>query len=261
MNILITAGGTSEPIDSVRRITNLSTGELGSKICNELTDRFFKEKTLRDNKIFYICNKEAIKPEESSCIQLIETTNTNSVLEAVTNILENEEIDSVIHSMAISDYTVERVIQTIDLIDKIEENDFSKEEIIALLTNPPSLDNESKISSKNEILDIRLKKTPKVIDIIKKLAPNTQLIGFKLLNQVSEDELIEVAVNSLKRTFADYIVANDLEHIKKGEHKAFIVKEDGLKEEAFIGKENIAKAIIDLLPFKEEPIEDQKHNN
>ena len=39
LNIVITAGGTSEPIDNVRKITNSSTGKLGAVIAEELLKR------------------------------------------------------------------------------------------------------------------------------------------------------------------------------------------------------------------------------
>ena len=56
LNIVITAGGTSEPIDNVRKITNSSTGKLGAVIAEELLKR-------EDvGKIFYIKAKKAITP-------------------------------------------------------------------------------------------------------------------------------------------------------------------------------------------------------
>ena len=36
LNIVVTAGGVTERIDSVRKITNSSSGALGIKIANEL---------------------------------------------------------------------------------------------------------------------------------------------------------------------------------------------------------------------------------
>ena len=39
MNIIITAGGTSEYIDKVRKITNSGTGKLGSIITNTILQR------------------------------------------------------------------------------------------------------------------------------------------------------------------------------------------------------------------------------
>ena len=38
MNIIVTAGGTSEPIDNVRRIANTGTGRLGSLVADELAE-------------------------------------------------------------------------------------------------------------------------------------------------------------------------------------------------------------------------------
>ena len=47
MNILITAGGTTETIDGVRSITNTGTGRLGSLIADEF------EKSPMINNIYY----------------------------------------------------------------------------------------------------------------------------------------------------------------------------------------------------------------
>jgi phosphopantothenoylcysteine synthetase/decarboxylase len=49
--IVITAGGTSEPIDTVRSITNSSTGRLGYEICAAL----LKQKSAEIEKIYYLC--------------------------------------------------------------------------------------------------------------------------------------------------------------------------------------------------------------
>lgn len=49
--VIITAGGTSERIDNVRKITNSSTGKLGCTIANEILS------TLEDVEIYYICSK------------------------------------------------------------------------------------------------------------------------------------------------------------------------------------------------------------
>lgn len=244
MKIIITAGGTIEPIDSVRFITNMSTGALGSKIANQLVEILSEKKNIFE--IIYISPDHALKPIENENIRLVSVKDTKSVLETMQELLTNEHIDTCIHSMAVSDYTVERVIKTIDLVNIIEENELSKEEIIELLINPPREDNSSKISSQNDMIDIRLCKTPKIIDIIKELSPGTKLIGFKLLSNVSEEELIETAQKSLNRTLADYIIANDLNTIEEENHKVFIVQKEGVKEDPIIGKENVAKRIAEI---------------
>ena len=56
-NIILTAGGTSEPIDRIRSITNTSTGMLGSLIARELS------KSDKVGRIFYIHGKKAVMPD------------------------------------------------------------------------------------------------------------------------------------------------------------------------------------------------------
>lgn len=70
-----------------------------------------------------------------------------------------------------------------------------------------------------------MKKTPKVIAYVKKWNPQIKLIGFKLLVNVSEEELVKVARESLRKNKADYILANDLANIQPYQHKALLVSE------------------------------------
>ena len=58
MNIIITAGGTSEKIDNVRKITNSGSGKLGFIIANKLID-LYNEKI---NTIYYVCSKSSLIP-------------------------------------------------------------------------------------------------------------------------------------------------------------------------------------------------------
>lgn len=56
-------------------------------------------------------------------------------------------------------------------------------------------DNTHKISSYQDNLIVKLGLTSKVIKSIKKFNPNIKLIGFKLLDSVSKEELLRVASN------------------------------------------------------------------
>lgn len=68
MNIIITAGGTTERIDAVRKITNTGTGKLGSLTAEE----FIKQGGSNIEKIFYICEKGTIVPQ-LACAEIITT--------------------------------------------------------------------------------------------------------------------------------------------------------------------------------------------
>lgn len=214
MNIVITAGGTSEYIDSVRKITNSSSGRLGSIIANVLSKRSDIVK------IFYICSKKSIKPNLNEKIEIIEIVNTLELKEVVEKILEENQIDYFIHSMAVSDYIVDFVTTPAMLKDEIEDNGGKIEDIV---NNENILDNTTKISSDMDNLIVMLKKAPKIIKIIKKISPKTKLIGFKLLNNVSYDELISVAKKLRDKNNCDYVVANDLSKIDSSHHVAHII--------------------------------------
>lgn len=243
LNILITAGGTSEYIDAVRKITNSSSGKLGSIIANE-----FSQKN-NINKIFYICTPKSIKPNMSLILQngidfkLYEITTTMELKEVIEDVLKNEKIDYFIHSMAISDYYVDYV-STASLLSKNLKESNNYEET---LKKPIyKLDNSSKLSSNEDNLILVLKQTPKIIKMIKEISPNTHLIGFKLLENVKENELIEVGYNLLLKNNCDYVLANDLKNITNNKHIGFLIDKNK-NYKRLETKEEIAKALTFII--------------
>ena len=106
--------------------------------------------------------------------------------------------------------------------------------------------NDSKISSDLNDLILVLKPTPKIISIIKDISPATTLVGFKLLDNVEENELIKVAKELRDKNKCDYVIANDLANIRQGNHKALIIdKNDNITKS--YGKEDIAKKLVKRL--------------
>ena len=210
--IIITAGGTSEKIDNVRKITNSSSGKLGSIIASKLIE-------LHDDKIekiYYVCSKNSIRPIGEK-IDIVEIFDTESLEFVVRNLLRENKIDYFIHSMAVSDYTVDYVTTAETLADIIENNQGKTLETIC---NFDARLTDDKISSKYDNLIIKLKKTPKIISIIKDVSPITYLVGFKLLDNVSEEELINTAYTLKEKNNCNLVVANDLNNIRNGNHKS-----------------------------------------
>lgn len=74
----------------------------------------------------------------------------------------------------------------------------------------PQNTSKSKIKSDKESLVIRLKKTPKIIDHVKKLQKDTLLIGFKAETNLTKNALIKSAQKKMKDSGADIIIANDI---------------------------------------------------
>ena len=168
MNVLVTSCGTSEQIDNVRKVINMSTGRLGSMIANELVKSSFVDK------VYYLSERSALKPDESKKITFLQTKGVSAVLDMMHEVLP--DVDVVVHAMAISDYVVSHVL------------DENGERIYG-----------SKISSENENISVIMNKAPKVISLIKTIKPEIKLIGFKLLSNVDEDKLVEAAEKLLEK--------------------------------------------------------------
>ena len=213
MKILITSGGTTEKIDAVRGITNHSTGYLGK----EIAELFLA----KGHHVTLVTTKTAVKPEPKE-----------SLLKKMEPLVK--EHDVLIHSMAVSDYT------PIYMTDFAELED--TEDLAQFLHKSNT---ESKISSASDYQVLFLKKTPKVISLVKQWNPAIQLIGFKLLVNVSKEELFKVARASLKRNKADIIVANDLSDITQDQHIAYLVDEKN--EEKVTTKSAIAQALFERI--------------
>ena len=248
MNIIITSGPTNERIDAVMKITNMSTGALGAVIA----DTILGDKEEEIDTIYYISPKLAYKPRvQSKKLKFIIVDSTQDLLEALRKIFSETKIDVIIHSAAVGDYAGKYVIRAEELIEEIlekaEEGKLTKEVLMGIFENPKAVcNNDTKISSYEPHLMTMLTLTPKVISQIKQMAPDVMLIGFKLLEGVSKEELFEVADTLRRKNQADYIVANDLAKIGGGKHWAMIIGKDGIVMECN-NKNEIAKAIEKLI--------------
>jgi len=233
INIVVTAGGTSERIDNVRKITNSSTGKLGVKITEELLKRE------NIGNVYFVCSKESLKPTDKK-VKIIVIDGVRDLKEKVVTLLAENDIDIFVHSMAVSDYYVSYVTTAESVCREI---DWTSRETEQVLDKPVYRLNDRKISSNEDNLIVSLKKAPKVISIIKDVSPTTYLVGFKLLDGVSRNELIEVAKKLRDKNNCNLVVANDLNEIRQGRHHAYIIdRSDEIIEVTH--KEEIAKSLV-----------------
>ena len=224
MKILVTSGGTSEAIDRVRSITNHSTGRLGLVI----TEALIKA----GHEVCLITTSQAIKPVSHPNLKIIEIKNTLDLLEEMRNLVKDYQV--LIHSMAVSDYTPVYMTS----IDEVQ----ASQDISEFLTKHNT---ETKISSKEDAQILFLKKNPKIISLVKEWNPKIHLIGFKLLVDVTEDHLIDVARESLKKNQADIIVANDLTQINSEQHLAYLVEKNSFQ--IAMSKHEIADSLLEKI--------------
>lgn len=247
-NIIITSGPTNERLDAVMKITNMSTGALGAIVADE----FLKENESEIDTLYYLSPKLARKPRvESAKLELITIESAEDLLRELRKILTEKKIDAIVHSAAVGDYAGEYAITARMLANEIAEKTYnsklSREDleqfILEIIRSPEQIvSDEHKISSYEKDLMFKLSLTPKVIGEIKKVSPETKLFGFKLLDGVPHEELIEVATRLRQKNQADYIIANDLSTIGNGKHPAYFVGENGV-EYTCETKQDIAKTL------------------
>lgn len=255
MNIIVTAGGTREKIDTVRAITNNATGRLGSLIAEE----FSKRLTEREHTVYYLCGVGSILPTVNDPnIRIIKIEGTNQLEYEMDRLLTTQRIDAVVHSMAVSDYKVSGVITPEQMAQGVAEKFSSLQaapsqedwrNIIEEVLNSRFPDEGKKISSELEHPILLLEKTPKIIGMIKERSPRTLLVGFKLLSGVSEEKLIDTAYSLLLKNKCDYVLANDTESILEGNHKGYLI-DDTANFIKLAGKEQIAVGIADRVMRK-----------
>ncbi len=251
-NIIITSGPTNERIDAVMKITNMSTGALG----NVIAETFLEDKYDEIGTIYYVSTKMSYKPRiASEKVQFVTVESTQDLIDSLQRIFATTKIDIIIHSAAVGDYAGKYTIRAEELIDEIwdtiqkaeDKDEVTKDVLMNIFENPSTVCNDStKISSYEPHLMTMMKLTPKVISQIKEMAPDVTLVGFKLLEGVSKEELFGVADRLRIKNHADYIVANDLAKIGGGKHWAMILNENGIVTECNTKKE-IAKALENIL--------------
>ena len=224
MKILVTSGGTSEAIDSVRSITNHSTGRLGKIITETLL--------AAGHEVCLITTNRALKPETHPHLTIREIKNTHDLLLEMKEHVQNYQV--LIQSMAVSDYTPVYMTGLAEVEASSNLEEFLDKQ-----------NKEAKISSNDEVQVLFLKKTPKIISLVKEWNPAIHLIGFKLLVDVTEDHLVDIARKSLVKNQADLIIANDLTQISENQHRAIFVEREHLQ--TVQTKEEIASLLLEKI--------------
>ena len=80
-------------------------------------------------------------------------------------------------------------------------------------------------------MNIELDVLPKVISGVRSrsMNPNAYIVGFKLLVNSTDSELIYNATKQLYSNKLDLVVANDLRDIKGGDHRLHLVSDSGVE--------------------------------
>ncbi|MBR0473016.1 MAG: bifunctional phosphopantothenoylcysteine decarboxylase/phosphopantothenate--cysteine ligase CoaBC [Methanosphaera sp.] len=152
---------------------------------------------------------------------------------------------------------VPKLFDRIDVESTREMMDVLKEKVVcsdvyvsAAAISDFSVDDvcENKISSDDDVT-VHFTRLPKLLKQIKVLNPDTFVVGFKAEAGVSEEFLIEKAVNRMNNYGTDIIVANDILVEDGGpgsdNNEVYLVDRDGYEKYCLDTKENISKRIVE----------------
>jgi len=179
LRVLVTSGGTAEPIDGVRVLTNTSTGRTGAAIAARLARAGHQVVLLRSPQS---------ERAPQGCSE--ETYSTFSDLDAALGrILSSSPFDAVVHAAAVSDFGVAEV----------------RVAGAARAVTSGKLDSDAAPV-------IRLRPNPKLVDGIRSrsLNPSVLVVAFKLTRGADRAEAHRAVDALMAHSGADLVVQNDL---------------------------------------------------
>ncbi len=149
MHCIVTAGPTYEPIDQVRRLTNHSTGQLGTGLAKRLADD--------GHKVTLLCGTLATHTEQPVGVELQLFTTSADLAEKLERLAK---ADAIFHAAAVSDFAAGQVFRRTDE-GKLEPL------------------NQGKLGTRDGDLLLELKPTPKIIASLREWFAEALLLGWK----------------------------------------------------------------------------------
>ena len=180
MRCVVTAGPTFEPLDAVRRLTNFSTGRLGTELANFLG--------ARGHEVILLIGSQATWRGERLAAR-VETFTTTENLRAALETLGAKGVDAVFHAAAVSDFAFGRVWR------RSAEGD-----LIPI--------QGGKFSTRTGLLLVELTPVPKILSRLRGWFPEARLVGWKYEVDGRRPDVIRLAQIQIEENQTNACVAN-----------------------------------------------------
>jgi len=177
---VVTCGPGVSPIDAVRRITNFSTGELGVRLAECLSEYGWAVSCFKSTDATY-------RNPENQEIALRKFTTNQDLRERLVEEPNPEEVDVVFHAAALSDYEVAGV------------QDLQGDPIEGL-----------KISSHHAGLAVILTPAPKLLPELQSLFPRARIVGWKFEMDGDRSTALERGIEQIRQSGTALCVVNGL---------------------------------------------------
>ena len=180
MKCIVTAGPTYEELDDIRRMTNFSTGTLGTELANYLVEQGHEVELLRGH--YSTCGIES----KAQSVQIFTTTaDLSRRLEG----LGSSEVGAVFHAAAVSDFTFGKIWRRA-----------SGGELSEIKSR--------KISTRRGTVLAELTPTPKIIGRLRGWFLKARLVGWKYELEGNRAQVINLAEKQLEENQTDACVVN-----------------------------------------------------
>lgn len=216
INVLVTAGSTVEYIDSVRILTNLSSGKMGLNIAQQCLDKCFN--------VTFVYGHGSLNIPDDPRMNIIRIKTTEEMLKVVKERILNEKQHIVFHAAAVADFSI--------------------------LHSSKKMPN--KMDTRNGTKTIKLVPTTKIVDKIKQFDNKIFLVAFKAEYGISKELLVKRALAKLNECNGDLIVANDVS--RKGcdfgsdTNEVYIIdKEKDIIHIPLDSKKEIARNLLEIV--------------
>ncbi|MEI8291235.1 MAG: phosphopantothenoylcysteine decarboxylase [Verrucomicrobiota bacterium] len=181
MNCIVTAGPTIEPLDDVRRLTNFSTGRLGTELANFLTARGHKVTLLISESATYTGERRA---------QTVRTFSTTADLRALLKSFSGNKVGAIYHAAAVSDFAFGKIFA------ETKAGEFT------------ALKKNKKIPTRQGNLLVELLPTPKIIEELRGWFSRAKIIGWKYEADGGRADALRAAEKQMADRATDACVAN-----------------------------------------------------
>lgn len=177
MKIIVTCGPSFEPIDGARRLTNMSTGQLGITLANSLADAGHEVICLRGEGSTFAGPLRAPR---------VETFSTNdSLARQLESISRQETIDALFHAAALCDYRVDQALSA---------------------AGEPMM--SPKFATRDGCLHLLLAPALKVLPRMRAWFPNARIVGWKYELAGARDDAFARAFKQIYDCQTDACVLN-----------------------------------------------------
>ncbi len=180
MNCVVTAGPTFEKLDDVRRLTNFSTGRLGSELAEFLA--------AQGHQVTLLLGEQATWSGDHPRAGVQRFTTTADLRDRLQS-LARTPINAVFHAAAVSDFTFGKIW--------LRSNDGQLTEV-----------RSGKISTREGVLLAELVPTPKIIAELRQWFPAARLVGWKYEVEGDRSAVLSLAERQLRDCRTDACVAN-----------------------------------------------------